>query len=84
MSDVDWWEVCPICKYHQIVKGTIDLTFHRMTDRGRVTCCVALPHGICQNCGFKMLDDGAEAIMDESVRQAYDRLPPASGKGNGA
>jgi len=77
MSDDDL-ERCPNCKYRQMVRGMISLTFHRMTDRGRVTCYLALPHCICPSCGFKWLDAEAEAMMDEAVRQAYDRLPPAS------
>jgi hypothetical protein len=64
-----------------MVRVTIDLTFHQMTDRGRVTCSVALPHCICPRCGYRVLDAGAEAMMEEAIRQEYDKLPPASGKG---
>jgi hypothetical protein len=60
-----------------MARVTIDLNFRRMTDRGRVTCCVALPYWYCPSCSFKTLDVEAEAMMDEAARQAYDKLPPA-------
>ena len=77
MSDVDPWEGCPLCKYHQTVRVTIDLAFHQMTDRGRATCCVAVRPSICPRCGFECLDAEAEARLDEAVRQEYNKLPPA-------
>ena len=81
MSEADL-EHCPICK-RRTARGMVKLTFHRMTDRGRVTCDVALPHWICASCDLKTLDAGAEAMMDEAVRRAYDELPPAPAKGDG-
>jgi hypothetical protein len=83
MSDVDQGESCPLCKYHQMERVTIDFTFHQMTDRGRVTCCVRLPRSICPRCGFESLDADAEVMLDEAVRREYDKLPPASDKGDG-
>jgi hypothetical protein len=82
MPDVDLPDGCPLCEYHQMVRGTIDLTFHQMTDRGRVTCCVALPGSICPRCGLESLDAEADAMMDEAVRHEYNKLPPATDKGD--
>jgi len=75
MSQVELSEGCPVCKYHQILKRTIDLAFHQMTDRGRVNCRVALQHSVCPHCGFKCLDSAAEATLDEAVRREYSKLP---------
>src|SRR5262249_52585527 len=82
MSDVDLWEGCPLCKYRRMVRVTSELTFRQMTDRGRVTCCIALPRSICPRCGFQILDEEAEAMLDEAVRQEYNKLPPVSDKGD--
>jgi len=79
MADADVSESCPICKRGWMVKGTADLTFHQMTDRGRVTCRVALPISRCSHCDFQTLDAEAEAAMDEAVRREYDKLPPRPG-----
>lgn len=76
MPDVDPGEACPLCKHRHMTQGTIDLTFHQMTDRGRVTCRVALPRSICPHCGFDALGAEAEAIMDQAVREEYGKLPP--------
>ena len=76
MSDTGLWDGCPRCKNHEMTRVTIDLTFHQTTDRGRVTCCVAVPRSTCPRCGFEVIDADAERLMDEAVRQAYDKLPP--------
>jgi hypothetical protein len=65
-----------------MVRDKIELAFHQMTDRGRVTCCVSLPRSICPRCGFENIDPDAEAMLDEAVRQEYNKLPPLSGKGD--
>jgi hypothetical protein len=31
--------------------------------------------GICDHCGSKTWDDDAEAIIEEAVRQEYQKLP---------
>jgi hypothetical protein len=63
-----------------MVKVTVDFAFHQMTDRGRITCHLALPVSTCSHCSFEMLDAEAEAKMDQAVRCEYDKLPPASGQ----
>jgi hypothetical protein len=75
----DLGEVCIFCRHGHIVKITREMTFHQTTDRGRITCCIALPVNTCSYCGFQTLDRYAEAVMDQAVRREYDKLPRASG-----
>lgn len=77
---VDTRQDCPVCRRGRLVRTTVDLTFHQKTDRGRVTCRVALPVSTCRHCGFEMTDADGEAIMDQAVRRAYEKLPPSRAK----
>ena len=67
-------EKCAFCNRDQLVDLTKEITFHQYTDRGYVTCRVVVPMKICDHCGAQNWDDRADAIMDEAVRQAYDKL----------
>ena len=45
------------------------------TDKGYISCRATIPMGICDHCGSKTWDDDAEAIIEEAVRQEYQKLP---------
>lgn len=77
---IDTRQDCPVCRRGRLAKTTVDLTFHQKTDRGHVTCRVTLPVSACPHCGFEMTDAEGEAIMDQAVRRAYEKLPPLPAK----
>jgi len=79
MSDIDLRQGCPVCKHRQMVTVESALTFHQMTDKGRVTCHVTLPMSVCSHCRFEMLDAGAEATMNHAVDQEYSKLRHGTG-----
>lgn len=75
-------EHCPVCRRGRLVRTIVDFRFHQNTDRGRLTCRLALPVGTCSHCGFEMLDAEAEAKMEQAIRREYDKLSPLPNKKN--
>jgi hypothetical protein len=78
MSDGKEAEICDLCQRGNVVKRNEPMSFHQWTDRGYVSCVVTIPMGICDSCGTKSWDEAAEAVIEEAVREAYDRLPRGS------
>jgi hypothetical protein len=66
---------CKFCKIDSVIRGQQQIAFHQWTDRGYVFCHATIPMGVCDNCGSKSWDDIAEAIIEEAVRQEYEKLP---------
>jgi hypothetical protein len=75
MSNGNDAEICEFCQQGNVVKRNEPMSFHQWTDRGYVFCSVTIPMGICDRCGTKALDEAAEVIIEQAVREAYDRLP---------
>ena len=75
MSEIEKQEVCVHCKRGLVRERMEEITFHQWTDKGYVFCRATIPMGVCDNCGSKSWDDAAEAVIEEAVRQAYDKLP---------
>ncbi len=75
MSGTGSAEVCGICKRGCVSKRTQELTFHQITDKGRLVCRVTIPMGICDHCGTTSWDAAAEALIEDAVRQEYEKLP---------
>jgi hypothetical protein len=40
-----------------------------------VFCRVTATLGVCSNCESRNWDENTEALIDEAVRQEYDKLP---------
>jgi hypothetical protein len=57
-----------------VVKQNERMRFHQWTGRGYVLCEVTIPVGVCDRCGMKSWDEAAEAIIEQAVREACDRL----------
>jgi len=74
MTDSAGTDRCDLCKQGGVLKRNETLVFHQWTSRGYVSCKVEIPIGTCDRCGAKTWDDAAEALMDEAVRQEYDKL----------
>ena len=68
-------ESCTICKRGEFSRQAEEVAFLQWTDKGPVSCSVIIEVSVCGNCGFRMWDERAEALMDEAVRRAYEGLP---------
>ena len=66
---------CALCKKGELVAEDRELTFQQRTDKGYVFCRVTISMEICTLCGWKTWDDLAEVIIEDAVRQEYDKLP---------
>lgn len=58
-----------------MVKRTQQIAFHQWTDKGYVACKATIPMLVCDHCGTKMWDDDGEEIIEQAVKEAYDKLP---------
>jgi|KBSMisStaDraftv2_1062788.scaffolds.fasta_scaffold1031165_1 hypothetical protein len=67
-------EHCVLCKTGRIFQKDQDFAFKERTDKGYVFCHVTILMDICDHCGAKSWDHDAEAILDNAVRQEYERL----------
>lgn len=68
-------ELCPICKRGHLVWRSQEIAFSQQTDKGIVSCRVAIEAAVCDACGFTTWQDGVEKLLDEAVRREYDKLP---------
>jgi hypothetical protein len=67
-------EICEFCQQGNVFRRNDPMSFHQWTDRGYVRCRVTIPMGICDHCETKTWDEAAEAVIEQAVREAYDRL----------
>lgn len=75
VANCDESGACPVCKRGHLTKRTHEIAFFQQTHKRPVYCRVAVPMRSCAACGFKTLDEGADALMDEAVRRERDKLP---------
>ena len=75
MSGQTEGEICGFCGQGRVIKRVQEVAFRQLTDKGYVFCRVSVPIGICVQCGVTSLDGMAEAIMDEAVRRAHNKMP---------
>jgi hypothetical protein len=68
-------EICAFCNRGQLRNQEREFAFRQRTDRGFVVCRVVVPVGICDECGCETISDAAERIMEEAVRQEYEKMP---------
>jgi hypothetical protein len=64
---------CVLCKIGNLIRSDQELAFKQWTDKGYVFCRVTIHMDICDNCGWKACDNDAEAIINEAVRQEYEK-----------
>ena len=74
MRDVDNEARCPLCKLGRVAVRPEEIAFHQSTSKGYVFCRVTVPVGVCEHCGSRILDQSAEAVMEQAVRDACDKL----------
>jgi C4-type Zn-finger protein len=67
--------VCPICRAGHFVKRLEMIAFAQSTDKGPVLCEVTILVAACDRCDYKTWGSEAEALMQDAVRRAYDKLP---------
>jgi hypothetical protein len=75
MSNLNNAQRCDVCKIGRIMKREEQIAFRQWTDKGYVFCRVVVPMGVCDHCGSRNWDEAAEAIIEEAVRQEYEKLP---------
>ena len=74
MSGQNEDETCVLCRRGKLNRQDQQITFRQLTDKGYVLCRVTVPIGICTWCGSKSFVDSAESIIEDAVRQEYDKL----------
>jgi hypothetical protein len=67
-------EMCILCEQARVVENKREISFRQHTDKGDVSCQVAVQFNVCPQCGFEYWDDHAEATLNKAVRQAYVKL----------
>ena len=74
MPDGERGELCEFCQQGSLITRDEQMSFHQWTDRGTVSCRVTIPMKVCDTCGMKTWDEAAEALIEQAVSQAYDKL----------
>jgi hypothetical protein len=74
MSNLDNAQRCDFCKIGHIVKCKEEIAFRQSTDKGYVFCRAVIPIGVCSHCGSRNWDEAAEAIIEEAIRNEYEKL----------
>jgi hypothetical protein len=75
MSDPNDAQVCDFCKHGHVAKRNQQVTFRQWTDKGYVFCRATIPIGVCDRCGSRHWSEDAETIIEDAVRQEYQKLP---------
>ena len=73
MFDPDNLLRCDFCN-GTVTKHIEQIKFRQLTDRGYIFCRAEVPIGICNRCSSKHWNKDAEAIVDDIVRQEYEKL----------
>lgn len=68
-------QVCEVCNLGTLVRTARELSFGEWTTKGYVSCRVTVPTLICDRCGHRILDEVAEATIEEAVKREVDKLP---------
>jgi hypothetical protein len=66
--------ICESCKTGKIVKSMEALNFTQASSKGLIRCRATILVGMCDHCGARSLDQGAEKILDEAFQREYDKL----------
>jgi hypothetical protein len=74
MSDPSDAQACDFCKLGHVAKRAQQVTFRQWTDKGYVFCRATIPIGVCDHCGSRHWNEDAEAIIEDVVRQEYQKL----------
>jgi predicted transcriptional regulator len=74
MSDNKGADVCGLCDHGKVITRNEELAFHQWTSRGYVFCKVRIPMGTCDRCSARTWDEAAEAIIEQAVSQAHEKL----------
>jgi len=67
-------EMCILCEQGRVVEERREINFRQHTDKGEVSCRIAVQFNFCPQCGFEYWDDRAETVVNEAVRLAYEKL----------
>jgi hypothetical protein len=74
MSDQTDPEVCDRCGRGRVKKRWLRIDFLQWSDRGVLRCHATVPVGVCDACNAKAWDETAESIVEEAIRNEYDKL----------
>jgi hypothetical protein len=67
--------LCEFCRRGHVIERTQDIAVHQSSDKGYVHCRVTLPVLFCEACGSITSAPGAEDLIEEAFRRAYNALP---------
>ena len=73
MFDPDNLLRCDFCN-GTVTKHIEQIKFRQLTDRGYIFCRAEVPIGIFNRCSSKHWNKDAEVIVDDIVRQEYEKL----------
>lgn len=74
MNTTQGSDTCVHCRRGRMVRRTQQIAFHQWTDKGYVACKATIPMTVCDACGAKTWDDESEALLEQAVKEAYDKL----------
>jgi hypothetical protein len=75
MNTTNGGDTCDHCRRGRMVHETQQIAFHQWTDKGYVSCKATIPMLVCDHCGTKIWDDEAEDLIEQAVKDAYNKLP---------
>jgi hypothetical protein len=67
--------VCDFCKKGGLTKSVEQLKFRQSSNKGYVHCRVRMPVCVCDFCGARSLEWGADQILNQAFQREYDNLP---------
>jgi hypothetical protein len=66
---------CIFCRKGRVKEELQDLIFRQWSDKGYIRCEAMVMLHVCESCGMRSLDEGADKVMDEAFQREYRELP---------
>jgi hypothetical protein len=65
---------CDFCGKGRIVKRKQNISFRQMSDWGHILCQAAVDVSVCDHCGTRSVEPGADKVFDDAFRRQYAAL----------
>jgi len=75
LATEDRFIACDSCKKGRVISALKELKLQQWSRKGYVHFRVMLTVRVCDFCGAKSSEPGAEQILDEAFQREYDKLP---------
>ena len=66
--------VCDFCKQGRLISSLEELNLRQMSVKGYVYFSAVVTVRVCDFCGTKSFEPGAEQILNEAFQREYDKL----------